>query len=83
MAQNTNGSKEDTTKYTESLWVVVDREADEIVRTKVFTRKGEKKSRGGLLAIYTSRQAARDARNAGIVRKEGTRICEFCEFMGE
>ncbi len=79
MAQN--GSKADTTKQTDSLWVVVDKETDEIVKTATYTRKGEKKARGGLLAIYATRKDAREARDSGRVRKEGTKIVEFCEYI--
>ena len=83
MAQKEQGSLSDTTKWTDTLWVVVDKETDEIVKTVAYTRGGEKKARGGLLAVYTCRQAARDARKNGIVRAEGTKVTPFCEYQGE
>lgn len=71
MAQN--GSKKDTAKWTDTLWTIVDVDTDEIVRTKDR----------GLLAVYVTRADARNARKAGRVRTEGTRVVPFCEYMEE
>lgn len=66
------GSKKDTAAYTDTLWCVLDKDTDELVKTDK-----------GLLAVYVTRQDARDAVKSGRVRSQGTHVIPFCEYVGD